>query len=197
MQEKDRNFTTEELVMRYQRTTNEDILAEILRRNRGLLYKWGQEYSLVGYDMEDKLSEAYIATLRAIDTYNNAEGVMFSSYLKTCVKQAYDRIYNSQHRQKRYTGYTPDSWEALEEIHKEKAVEVDLLSDMAVMEFLNSLEEKLQYIAVNLLEGTSKSDVARALGITPASTTYHIKRLQGLAKDYFGLGGSKRLIRAV
>lgn len=197
MQEQYRRYKTEELVEMYQSSHQEDILAEIMRRNKGLFYKWGQEYCLVGYDMEDKLSEAYIAMLRAIDTYNEAEGVMFSSYLKTCVKQAYNRIYKSQHRQKRHTEQEPLSWEGLEEIHKEKAIEFELLSDMEVQEFLSSLEGKVQYIAISLLEGKAKSDIAISLGITPASTTYHIKRLRSLAIDYFGLRGSERLMEAI
>ena len=197
MQEKYRRYDTEQLVKLYKSTQNEAILSEIMRRNKGLFYKWGQEYYLVGYDIEDKLSEAYIAMIRAIDTYNEAEGVMFSSYLKTCVKQHYNRIYNSQHRQKRYTEQEPTSWEALEEIHKEKAIEFELLSDLEVREFISSLDGKVQEIAINLLSGFSKTEIAERLNIKPASVTYHVKRLEILVIDYFNLRCSERLIQAI
>lgn len=196
MQEKYRKYETEELVGMYQSSHHEDILAEIMRRNKGLFYKWGQEYYLVGYDIEDKLSEAYIAMIRAIDTYNEAEGVMFSSYLKTCVKQHYNRIYNSQHRQKRHTEQEPLSWEGLEEIHKEKAIEFELLSDLEVREFISSLDGKVQEIAINLLNGFSKTEIAERLNIKPASVTYHCKRLESMLVNYLGLRGSERLVPA-
>ena len=197
LQERYRNFTTEELVTRYQRTKNEDKLREVMRRNNGLLHKWVRDYSNIPLSEEDLLEEGYIALWRAVDNYNVERGVTFSTYLKDVVQQHYNRIYQQATRQKRYTGYTPDSWEVLSELHKEKAVEFELLSDLSVREFINSLEGKVQEIAVLLLEGNSKSDIARIFDIKPATITYYCRKLERLTIEYFSLGGSERLIKAI
>lgn len=197
MQEKYRNHETEQLVLLYQNTHSEDTLAEIMRRNNGLLHMWVRDYSNIPYySEEDLLEEGYIALWRAVDNYSLGRGVTFSTYLKTVVKQHFNRIYTEATRQKRFKGAEPTSWEELEEIHKEKAIDFELLSDLTVQEFIASLDGKVQEIAISLFSGYSKSDIARRLKIKPASVTYHCRRLESLAIKYFDLRGSERLIQA-
>lgn len=198
MQEIYKSYETAELVVMYQSSHNENYLQEIIRRNSGLLHKWVWDYRNIPYhDEDDLLQEGYIALCRAVDSYSLERGVAFSTYLKTVVHQHYNRIYTEATRQKRFTGVSTTSWEELVEIHKESSIEFDLLSDMEVMEFINSLDGKVQYIAIRLLQGYSKGDIARALGITPASTSYHIKRLESKAIEYFSVKASRTLSEAI
>ena len=198
MQETYKNYATEELVGMYQSSHNEAYLQEIMRRNNGLLHKWVWDYRNIPYhDDEDLLQEGYIALCKAVEDYDPARGVVFSTCLKGYVLQGLNRLYNEATRQKRYTGSELVSYEELEEINREGSVDFELLSDIAVQEFLSSLDGKVQYIAINLLEGKSKGDIARSLGITNATLTYHIKRLQSITIEYFSLGGSKSLTEAI
>lgn len=190
MQETHKRYSTEELVGMYKSSLNECYLQEIIRRNEGLLRMWVRDYSNIPYhDEEELLQEGYIALCKAVDNYSLERGSAFSTYLKTVVHQHYNLIYAEATRKKRYAGSPSVSYEEREEINREGSVEFDLLSDIAVRQFLSSLEGKVQYIAIKLLEGESKSSIARSLGITPASTTYHIKRLQSLTIEYFELRG--------
>lgn len=187
MQETYKNYEIEELVAMYQSTQNEVYLQEIFRKNEGLLRMWVWDYrNIPQYDDEELLEEGYIACWQAVEHFDPAKGYAFTSCLKGYIKQRFNRLYNEATRQKRYTGSDPVSWEDLEEINKEGSVEFELLNDMAVQEFLSSLEGKVQYIAINLLEGKTKGDIAKGLGITPASLTYHIKRLQQAYIAFFG-----------
>ena len=197
MQETYKNYATEELVGMYQSSHNEAYLQEIMRRNEGLLHKWVNDYTNIPYhDEADLLEEATVALWRAVEGYDPARGVFFSTCLKGYVLQALNRLYNEATRQKRYTGSDLVSYEELEEINREGSVDFELLSDIAVQEFLGSLEGKVQLIAVSLIEGKTKGDIARGLGITPATFTYHLKRLQSLTIEYFGLGGSRSPVEA-
>ena len=128
----------------------------------------------------------YIACWQAVEHFDPNKGYAFTSCLKGYIKQRFNRLYNEATRQKRYTGSDLVSYEELEEINREGSVEFELLNDMAVQEFLSSLEGKVQYIAIHLLDGDTKGDIARSLGITPASLTYHIKRLQQAYTTFFG-----------
>lgn len=195
LQEIYKNYETEELVAIYQSTHKEDMLQEIIRRNNGLLHKWVWDYRNIPYHSEeDLLEEATIALWQAVEHFEIDREYNFSSCLKGYIKQRFNRLYNEATRKKRYTGQEPTSWEELEEINKEKSVEFELLSDLSVKEFINALEGKVQEIAVLLFYGYSKSDVAMIFDIKPASVTYHCKRLERLAIEYFSMGGSERLI---
>ena len=199
MQEYYKNYATEELVGMYQSSHNEAYLQEIIRRNNGLLHSWVRDYNNIPYhDEADLLGEATVALWRAVEDYDPNKGYAFSSCLKGYIKQRFNRLYNDATRKKRYAGAEPVSYEELEEIHREVSIDFELLSDLAVQEFINSLEEDstVQYIAISLLEGKNKKDIARSLGITPASTSYHVKKLQSLAIRYFGLVGSRSPVEA-
>lgn len=178
MQEINKSFKTEELVVWYQSTQNEDYFREIICRNDGLLHKWAWEYiNIPAHDIEDLLEEGYIACWQAVKGYNIERGVCFSTFLKVTVRQHYNRLYKEATRQKRFTGSAPTSWEELEEINQEGAF-TDDYTDIEVSEFLERLEGTTKKVADMLFTGVSKGDIAKALNITPASTSYHVKRLQ-------------------
>jgi RNA polymerase nonessential primary-like sigma factor len=188
MQEIYKNYETEELVVLFQKSHNDTYLQEIIRRNKGLIHRWVICYNNIPfYDIEDLVEESYIALWRAVESFAVSKGYTFSTYLKGCVKQRLNRLYNEATRRKRFVGSEPYSYDDLKEINKEVSTDFELFNDLEVKEFISSLDEKAQYIAVKLLEGYTKGDIAKALGITPASTTYHIKRLENLAVEYFEL----------
>lgn len=186
LHEKYRIYETEQLVLLSQRTHEEDILQEIIRRNSGLLHQWVKDYNNIPfYDTEDLLEEGYIALWRAVDNYSIERGVTFSTYLKNVVHQHYNRIYQQATRKKRFTGQEPASYEEVAEIHRERSLEFTVLSELELKEFLSSLEGKLQYIAVHIIAGYDKVEIASLLGVTPATLTYHLGKLRSKAQCYY------------
>lgn len=172
-----KGIETEELVVMYQNTHDEEYLQEILRRNKGLLHTWAYDYrNIPFYEIEDLEAEGTIALWKAVESFDPSRGVRFTSSLKGFVRQSYNRLYKEVTRAKRYDGSEPASYEELEDINKE-GFKVDDYTELEIKEFIDSLAGTAQTVAVLLLEGFSKSDIARELKITPASTTYHIKRL--------------------
>lgn len=181
---------TEELVAEYQQEKREDLLQEIIQRNKGLLYVWARAYGNIPYwEEEDLLEEGLVALWKAVQTYSSDRDVAFTTYLKSVVKQHYNRIYYTETRKKRFAGVEPAS---LEEIQRDKAIEIHVAEEIAVQEFIGSLEGRLQEVAVYLAQGYSKADTARLLDIKPSSISFHCKRLQRLITEYFDLEQIKR-----
>ena len=177
-------YTTEMLVSMYQNTYDDEILAEIMRRNQGLIRKWAYCYSSIPqYEEEDLIAEAQVACWKAVKNYNHSRGFTFVTCLKGYVRQAFNRIYISQTREKRYSGLEPASYEELVSICCE-SFSLDDYTTTEITEFLSTLTGTTKQVADLFLIGLSKGDVARALGITPASTTYHIKKLQQAYTSY-------------
>lgn len=184
MQGNYRQFTAEELVQRYQATQDEALLQELITRNKGLLYGWVSSYHIPSYDMEDLWEEAYIALWRAAEAYDPERGFTFTSCLKGYVTQSFNRLYTEKTRQKRYSGSEAVSWDSLEEINKEGGYHDDH-SGLELGEFLSTLSDTAKTVATMLSEGGTKGDVAKALGIAPASVTYHLRRLQQAYSVYY------------
>ena len=147
--------------------------------------------SLISYGVpavEDLTSESYIPMLRAIEDYDPEQGVAFSTLLKVYVRQHLNRLYNEATRQKRFTGTTPDSLDRLSEINKESGTETDStfeveckdFSSVEFMDLLDSLQlNDKEQVAVNILmAGGAKGEIAKALNITNATVSWHIKNLK-------------------
>lgn len=179
-----RNFTAEALVQEYQATQNEDILHELINRNKGVLYSWVTSYHIPNYDLDDLWEEAYIALWGAAKAYNPERGYLFVTCVKGFVTQRFNRLYTEKTRQKRFNGSEAVSWESLEEINKEGGYHDDH-SGLELSEFLNTLNDTTKTVATMLSEGFTKIDVARALGVAPASVSYHIRRLQKEYSSYY------------
>ena len=195
MQDIYKDYETEELVAMYQTTQREDLLQEILTRNNGLMLMWANRYSNIPYaDLDDLMEECRIACWRAVVAFDGAKGYTFTTYLKGCVSQNLNRLYNEATRKKRFTGSEHISYEELVEINREGGTEVESsfsieckeYSSIEVREFLDSISGTVKDIAVMLLDGMSKVEVAKALNCAPATVTYHIRRLQSAYIGYFG-----------
>lgn len=88
MQDFYKNYVTEDLVVQYQNTEDEKILEEIMRRNSGLISIIARSYrNIPNYDLEDLMEEGIIACWKAVQRYKPSKKVMFSTFLKVCVKQ--------------------------------------------------------------------------------------------------------------
>lgn len=185
MQENYRNFTAEELVLQYQATQDEGILQELIIRNKGLIRIWVIKYRNIPHsDSEDLEEEAYIALWRAAKAYNPERGYTFTSCLKGYVQQAFNRLYEEATRHKRYNGMENTSYDELEEINRERA-SFDDYSGLELGEFIESLSGTAKAVAQMLLDGYTNGDMAKALSITPASVSYHCKRLQKAYLAYY------------
>lgn len=182
--------TNEELVIAYRDTKDERFLEDLIRNNRGLLYMIVESFvhSIPNVEIEDLTSEAYIPMLRAIDDFDEARGLTFSNLLKVYVRQHLSRLYNSETRQKRYSGSASVSYESLVEINREGGsegdayftVECEDFNAVEFMEFINSLElNDKERVAVNvLMGGGTKGEVAKALQCTPATANYYFKQIR-------------------
>lgn len=180
----------EELVKLYRESRDESYLAELIAQNRGLITILVKGYlsSIPNSEMEDLVSEAYIPMLRAIDDYDEAQGVAFSTLLKVYVRQHLNRLYNEATRQKRFTGSLPVSYEGLQEINKEGGTEADSsfeveckdISSIEFRELLHSLNlNEKEQVAVNvLMAGGTKGEVAKSLNCTPATANYYFKSIR-------------------
>lgn len=171
------DLTNEELVAEYQKTHSEEYLKMLMLNNKGLIFIIASNYSIPAHDLEDLMEEGYIALWKAADNYDPSRGYAFTTALRGFVQQAYNRLYTNAHRAKRGGGEMPLSWEKLEDINKEQSYTDDHTA-LAMDEIIGALTGITKKVAALLIGGLSKGEVAKALGITPATTTYHIKKIQ-------------------
>lgn len=170
--------TNEDLVIEYQTTHNEDLFRALLEKNTGLLHIIVMDYRIPKYEIEDLLSESYIALIKAVDNFDPTRGVTFTTALKVFVRQHLNRLYNEVTCQKRYNGMDPASYEELVEIHKDdvRGLDCDRFTQIEVDEYLEGLESKDRYMVTLLLMGYSLSDCAKAFNVANSSITWRIKR---------------------
>ena len=172
--------TNEDLVIEYQTTHNEDLFRALLEKNTGLLHIIVMDYRIPKYEIEDLLSESYIALIKAVDNFDPTRGVTFTTALKVFVRQHLNRLYNEVTCQKRYNGMDPASYEELVEIHKDdvRGLDCDRITQIEVDEYLEGLEAKDRYMVTLLLMGYSLSDCAKAFHVANSSITWRIKRIR-------------------
>lgn len=172
--------TNEDLVIEYQTTHNEDLFRALLEKNTGLLHIIVMDYRIPKYEIEDLLSESYIALIKAVDNFDPTRGVTFTTALKVFVRQHLNRLYNEVTCQKRYNGMDPASYEELVEIHKDdvRGLDCDRFTQIEVDEYLEGLEAKDRYMVTLFLMGYSLSDCAKAFHVANSSITWRIKRIR-------------------
>lgn len=172
--------TNEDLVKEYQTTHNEDLFRALLEKNTGLLHIIVMDYRIPKYEIEDLLSESYIALIKAVDNFDPTRGVTFTTALKVFVRQHLNRLYNEVTCQKRYNGMDPASYEELVEIHKDdvRGLDCDRFTQIEVDEYLEGLEDKDRYMVTRLLMGYSLSDCAKVFHVANSSITWRIKRIR-------------------
>lgn len=180
-------YTNEALVKSYKESGNEQFLGELIKKNTPLLRILAEPYlaTIPNSDLEDLIAESYIVMLKAIDDFDEARGLAFTTLLKAYVRQNLNHLYNEATRKKRYIGAALTSYEALTEINKEGGCELDSyftvecedVRDFEFQELLRSLHlnEKEQTAVNILMDGGSKGDVAKALNCTPATANYYFK----------------------
>lgn len=191
------NYGNEELVLEYQTTQDEAVLQEILIRNKGLLHMWVYLYRNIPYvEEEDLLEEAYIACWRAVKSYDPQRGTSFTTILRAAVTQQLNRLYNEATRKKRCASSPPLSYEKLIEINRDGGSELDNyftveapdLSDIEIREFLTGIGGTTKKVAIRLLRGYSKVEIARELKYTPATISYHVGRLKKAFTAFYAEG---------
>ena len=183
-------LSNEALVRNYKESGNERFLEELIKKNTPLLRILVEPYltTIPNSEYEDLIAESYIPMLKAIDDFDEARGLAFTTLLKAYVRQNLNRLYNEATRKKRYIGSALISYEALTEINKEGGSELDSyftveceeVRDVEFRDLLRSLRlNEKEQVAVNILmDGGSKGDVARALNCTPATANYYFKSIK-------------------
>lgn len=171
------DYTNEELAEFFQQTQNEDYLKELMAKNSGIILTIARSYHIPAYDLEDLLSVGYEALWDATIHFESERGFAFTTFLKNCVMQKYNRLYNGAHREKRNNGADPLSYEGMEDIHKEGS-KYDDYSSLYLEDFLNTLKDTARQVAELLMEGFTKSETAKAVGCTPATVNYYLKQIR-------------------
>jgi len=170
-------LSNEELVAMYQKTHNEEYLKMLMINNKGLIFILASNYSIPDHDLEDLMEEGYIALWKVADNYDPARGCTFTTALRGYVVQAYNRLYTHAHRVKRGGGEMPLSWDELGDINKEQSY-TDDHTRLTIDELLGALTGATKSVAALLISGLSKGEIAKAMGITAASVSYHVKKIQ-------------------
>ena len=190
MQEKYRTFTVklhdynnEEIAELFQKTQAEECLIELMQKNKGIIYIIASSYKIPNYDADDLMAIGFEALWKAANHYDPSRGYAFTSCLKGFLHKELNRLYNEAKRLKRGKGVEPVSYEALAEINKERFSEDDY-SGLYLDEFLSTLSDTTHKVASLILEGLTNGEIAKALGIAPASVTYHFKRIKAAYITY-------------
>ena len=103
-------LTNEALVKNYKESGNEKFLEELINKNTPLLRILVEPYlaTIPNSEYEDLIAESYIPMLKAIDDFDEARGLAFTTLLKAYVRQNLNRLYNEATRKKRYIGSALD-----------------------------------------------------------------------------------------
>ena len=173
-------IATNELIAMYQSTANEKYLEEIIRRNKGLLTIWAKDYLNIPHsELEDLISEGYMALLKAVKSYKPQLGYTFTTWLKTCVRQHYNKLYNEATRKKRTDFKEALSYEELVETNIDRdTAYYDDFSLIDISSYITTLKEKQRTIVNYLIEGYSYIEISRIIHLTPATLNYHIKAIR-------------------
>lgn len=73
-------MTNEKIVLKYQESKDQDLLAELYQKNRGLIWKVVNRFKRSS-EVDDLLQESYFAVLQAAERWRPDRGASFSSYL--------------------------------------------------------------------------------------------------------------------
>lgn len=184
------DLATEEIVVLYQNTKNERYLEEILERNKKLIIKWANSYlNIPNSEIEDLVSEGYIALIKAVAGFDIEKGYTFTTCLKGYVIQHYNKMYYTATRAKRNNFSELTSYDELVEMNVDSLTATTSdFSKFEILEYIQSLTDSQRLIVEYLMDGYSKSDIARALHIASSSVTYHIKVIR---KSYTAFAGGE------
>ena len=181
--------TNEQMVAEYQSTKSEAVLKEIIKANVGLMNILINPYveSIPNAEFEDLYQEATaFPMMKAIEDYDPTQGVAFCTLLKAYVRQHLNRIYNHEHREKRYPDKPNDSLDRLAEICKDGDIDDRNFTveckDYKSIEFKDLLEsikftEKERVVVNVLMNGGTNGDCSELLQIAPSSVTYYFKQI--------------------
>ncbi len=181
-----KGLTNEELVVAYQNTDQDEYFNELFKKNEGLIYIISKDFLNIPHsEIEDLVAEASIEMINAVRKFDVTKGVKFTTFLKRCITQRFQTLYAHETRVKRGSGEKPVSYEELLEVNRdgvisEFTVNCDDFDSFAVMDLIKSsgLNEKEQVIVELLLEGEQKQDIAKNLGVTSATISWHINNLR-------------------
>lgn len=179
------NYSNEELVELFQTTQKEEYLKELMIKNKGFIYSIANTYSIPAYDIDDLMEIGYIALWDTAKHYDKSRGFVFITALKGFIKQRYNKLYNEAHRLKRNNGESPLSYEEIADINKDP-YSCDDYSDVYIADFLKALTGTTKKVAELLINGFNNGEIARSLSCTPATISYHIKRIQMYYTTYAG-----------
>ena len=186
------DYAVDELVTQYKQDKNESVFTEIMEKTKGLICVFAKSYSrsIIGAEMEDLISEGNLILWDAVQTFDDTRDCRFTTYLCGCLKRNYNTLFSMCNCKKRNPGCFVQSYEQLNSNSKheedgnslgnsEFSVECEDYSMIEVRSLLESLKlSDRERLVVNLLmDGNSKPDIARELGVKTPSVHTYVKRI--------------------
>ena len=186
------DYAVDELVAQYKQNRSENIFTEILKKTKGLIYGFARSYSrsIIGAEMEDLISEGDLVLWDAIQTFDDTRDCSFTTYLCGCLKRNYNTLFSMSNCQKRNPGCFVQSYEQVNsnsEYEEDEdsagssafSVECEDYSMVEIRMLMDSLNlSAKERVVINLLmDGNTKPDIARRLGVSTPSVHTYIKRI--------------------
>lgn len=187
------NLSTEEVVAKYQGATGydkEDLLTEVFARVEGMVTKMSNNYkNIPNVDLEDKQSILKYRLLKIAEEFDITLGNKVTTVCNTYFTQELDKLYKRQTRQKRHDDdIVTRSYDELVEIApKDKKVQADLIRVLSVEDYKDAdfydmidtigLTENENLTCRYTVEGLTKSEIARAIGVTPAQIKNYLNNI--------------------
>lgn len=181
----------EELVELY-KSGDERAFEALLKSTEKIRYSLANNYlNIPGSEIEDLMSEGAMEMLKAIWKYDSTKyTVSFKSFLYTDLTQRYNDMFKAAVNVKRNPKGFVESFEQLNSNsefeeegdtlgNREFSVECEDYSMVEIRMLMDSLKlSAKERVVINLLmDGNSKPDIARRLGVSTPSVHTYIKRI--------------------
>jgi DNA-directed RNA polymerase sigma subunit (sigma70/sigma32) len=186
-------MTNEELAMTYQNTACDwemnDLITIMLKRMKGIMTQVADLYkNIPNIDWNDRMGELQIALIKAIANFDVSRGYKFTTFCRSYFNQAMQKQYEIQTREKRFDPTAHHiSYENMLENNEEGAKnDFDKLFDdtsyvdSELKQLLDTLKlsDKEYKTCVLLSRGESKSDIARAIGVSATMVNKYIAKVR-------------------
>lgn len=162
---------------------------EKLRAHLALKY-----LNIPGSELDDLLSEGAIAMMEAAKNFDESKGAAFTTFLYKHISRRYDKLYSQASAKKRNVNVEVKVHSYIDNLDTDSTVsgdrdflrskdyfsvvcdEFDMIEMRMLIDSLK-LSEKERVVVNLLIEGCSKPDIAKHLGVKVPSVHSYIKRI--------------------
>ncbi len=170
---------------------DQQALADLLKRYRGLLEHQARRLYLPGGDRDDILQVARIALAKAIHSYRGGHGSSFHTFAELCVTRAVATALKQARRLKQQALNEAITGEAAEHAWANLHSHEDPVDAVLADERLRALATESQRfsdlersVMAYALAGWSTGETARKLQVEPKCAQNALRRVQGKLEDW-------------